>query len=139
MRKYQKRNSKRSSKMKKNYRTRRNKNSRKIRRTKKHGGGDMKTHIIKLWASWCGHCVSMNEIWPDVVSAVDSKHVMFHAVESADMKGDNSELHLKNKELKTDKIKVMAGYPTLLKMKNDLVTNYEGPRDKDSLIKWIKE
>lgn len=39
-------------------------------------------------------------------------------------------LSAKNKELETDKIQVMSGYPTLLKLKNNVVTNYEGPRDK---------
>lgn len=134
---YRKKSSKSRKQVRKNSRMRRNRKKRNTR--KMRGGVDDKTHIIKLWASWCGHCISLNTIWPEVVDNSDSTKIMFHDVESADMEGANSKLSEKNKELGTDKIKVMSGYPTLLKLKNNVVTSYEGPRDKESLIKWIKE
>jgi thiol-disulfide isomerase/thioredoxin len=132
-----KRYRKKSSRNKKNYRSFSRKKCNKVRRTRKTGGKMNDVHIIKLWASWCGHCVALNDVWPEVISGIKSKNVMFHDVESADMEGDTSKLSLKNKELGTNMLKIMSGYPTLLKMKNNVVTNYEGGRDKESLIKWI--
>jgi thiol-disulfide isomerase/thioredoxin len=137
MKKYYRRKSSKSRKLvRKNSKMRRN---RKNRNTRKMRGGDHdKTHIIKLWSSSCGYCISLNTVWPEVVDNSDSTKIMFHDVD-AEMEGANSKLSALNKELGTDKIKVMSGYPTLLKLKNKVVTNYEGPRDKESLIQWVKE
>jgi thiol-disulfide isomerase/thioredoxin len=107
-----------------------------IESTTREKNSEGQTHIIKLWATWCGHCQTLNEIWPDVISEFKDKKIVFHDIESADME---TKLIEKNAELNTDQIKVMTGYPTLLKLKNNVVSNYEGARDKDSLIMWIKQ
>ena len=117
----------------------------KVRKLRGGNGDDGKTHIVKITASWCGHCRSLELIWPDIIKAIESMNTNkyeFHEAESNAMvtvKG--VEYKKMDKLLKDLNIDMeVKGYPTLLKKKGaDEYTIYSGSRDKDSLIKWINE
>lgn len=109
----------------------------KYTRTRKLRGGDPnETHIIKLWASWCGHCQDLDKIWDGVVRAASSETVKFHDVEEKQM---DVKMTAINDKLGTKLIEKPKGFPTILKLKNNKVTQYEGPRDEASITEWTKE
>jgi thiol-disulfide isomerase/thioredoxin len=125
--KYSKRRKTRRNKSKKNYR--------KKKYIKKIKGGNNKVYIIKIWASWCGHCISLNKIWDEVKKK--SSNVEFIEVENSEI--ENGALEKLNKDLKLNGSNEITvdGYPTLVKVTNDKMEKYEGARDISSLVVWI--
>ena len=90
-----------------------------------------KTVIGKLFATWCGHCQSLEEPWNKMKTIVGGK------VEYSEIESENLENELKtlNAKHKTD-VKMQGGYPTLFKIKGTKVSYYDGERTKDELVKW---
>lgn len=90
-----------------------------------------KTVIGKLFATWCGHCQSLEEPWNKMKTIVGGK------VEYAEIESENleNELQLLNDKHKTD-VKMQGGYPTLFKIKGTKVSYYNGERTQEELVKW---
>lgn len=113
------------------------KKTKKSQRTK--GGNSGKTHIVKIWASWCGHCTLLNEIWPDIIKDTESPTLEFHDIPFENMENElknlNDSLKLKGPNI----LELNGGYPTLLMVNEGITTPYNGPRDKESLLNWIRQ
>ena len=90
-----------------------------------------KTVIGKIFATWCGHCQSLEEPWNKMKTIVGGK------VEYSEIESENLENELKtlNAKHKTD-VKMQGGYPTLFKIKGTKVSYYDGERTQEELVKW---
>jgi thiol-disulfide isomerase/thioredoxin len=90
-----------------------------------------KTVIGKLFATWCGHCQSLEEPWNKMKTIVGEK-VEFVEIESENLENELKTLNAKHK---TD-VKMQGGYPTLFKIKGTKVSYYNGERTQEELVKW---
>jgi thiol-disulfide isomerase/thioredoxin len=75
-------------------------------------------------ADWCGHCNEFKPLWNELIN--DSKlkkKYNFMTIDSND-----------EKEVQKYNIK---GYPTLLLKKDDKIIEFDGTRDRDTLIKFL--
>jgi thiol-disulfide isomerase/thioredoxin len=103
--------------------------------TKKH---HTKMPIVygRIYANWCGHCVSMGPDWKKLTGLMNQRH--YHV--------KNNDIEETEKNTKMPQFKqmygtelVVNGYPTIFKLykKGDLIEYYEGPRTKDAIYKWL--
>ena len=90
-----------------------------------------KTVIGKIFATWCGHCQSLEEPWNKMKTNVGGK-VEFVEIESEKLENGLKTLNDKHK---TD-VKMQGGYPTLFKIKGNNVSYYNGERTVNELVKW---
>ena len=90
-----------------------------------------KTVIGKLFATWCGHCQSLEEPWNKMKTIVGGK-VEYKEIESEDLESGLKTLNAKHKP----DVKMQGGYPTLFKIKGTNVSYYNGERTTDELVKW---
>ena len=88
--------------------------------------------VCKVWASWCGHCKDLNKIWPKVEKAIKKE------------KGDGLLVSIEEKMIPyvscIDSSEI-PGYPWIFSMKggDGKKKEYEGNRDYESLVKYIKK
>ena len=97
--------------------------------------------IGKVYATWCGHCVELTKIWPQVIKGVKSSSPLKNSVRfvSIEEKGlDNKLKHFYKKYhiSENEKIKV-NGYPTIFKIKDGSITYFDGERNVESIKNWI--
>jgi protein disulfide-isomerase len=83
-----------------------------------------KPSIYLFKASWCGHCINFRETWN---ALADKFHDKINFI-SYDSKNDSKKM----KEWRVE------GFPTLIFRKGTSATEYNGDRDIDSLINFIK-
>ena len=88
------------------------------------GGGDRtQLHLVK--ADWCGHCKHFEPIWNKLSKQFNNKYdFVLH-----------TEADVGNVTKKYTKI---DGFPTVFLVKNSQVTKYEGMRDEESIIDFLK-
>lgn len=87
-------------------------------------------HLLKIYANWCPHCVSMADEWNSLKTRLP-KHINVLEIE-------DSEIH-KLKEF-NDKYKqkvVSNGYPTIAKVVKNKVQYYNGPRIMKNMLSWV--
>jgi thiol-disulfide isomerase/thioredoxin len=87
--------------------------------------------IGKVYANWCGHCISLKPEWQRMKRYIKKyfRHIQFIEAESSQIN--------KIENLKNNHNIVANGYPTLFKIqKNGEVEYYKGPRRSSDLIKW---
>ena len=87
--------------------------------------------VFKVWAPWCGHCKDLNKIWPSIVNDVKKTP------------GDGILVSVSEAiipQVSCIDLKEVPGYPWIFSMKGGggKKIEYEGSRDKDSLVKYIK-
>jgi thiol-disulfide isomerase/thioredoxin len=117
-------------------RLRRNNKSKKIKKRYK-GGNNNIVYIIKIWAEWCGHCKTLNEIWDIIKDQVKDKNIEFIELEDNEIKnGALSKLNKRLNLIGKNEI-IIDGYPTLVKINKGKMEKYEGIRDVSSLVNWI--
>ena len=82
--------------------------------------------ILLFYSSGCPHCVNFMPVWSELVESLKGNEVQTYKIEGTQYP-----------EL-TDKFKI-NGYPTILYMKNGIITEYTGKRTKDSILKFINQ
>lgn len=97
--------------------------------------------IGKVYASWCGHCVELSKIWPEVIKSVKASmptknDVRFVSIEETGLDNKLKHFYKKYHISESEKVKV-NGYPTIFKIKDSKISYFEGERNTDSLKNWI--
>ena len=93
---------------------------------------DKQKIVCKVWASWCGYCKELNKIWPDIENKIKKE------------KGDGLLVSIEQQIipsvncLDADEI---TGFPSIFSMQGERGEKepYNGKRDVDSLVKYIKK
>ena len=116
------------------------KRSHKNNSTRKHM---VKPKIIigKVYASWCSHCVELNKFWPNIISSVkkslpNKNMIRFVSIEETGLDNKLNNFYKKYNITNSEKVKV-NGYPTIFKIKNGIITYFDGDRNEESLKNWI--
>jgi len=87
--------------------------------------------IGKVYANWCGHCISLKPDWKKMKSHIKKNFKNIEFIEA-----EVSEIN-KIKNLKNKHNIVAKGYPTLFKIRESgQVEYYKGPRQTNDLIHW---
>lgn len=109
--------------------------------TKKHRKTQSKRNkkvIGKLYATWCGHCQTLEPEWDKMKTSI-TKYYKNGGVEFVEIESENIEQGLAdlNKRLNTN-IALQGGYPTLFKVEPDTkkVEYYGGQREAVKLTNW---
>lgn len=88
-----------------------------------------KKHIVLIHSNHCHHCTTLLEIWNSVKSNA-RYNTIYTDIEANTMRNQvtafENKYHMK-----------IVGYPTIMKIKNNVVNTYNGDRSKESLVKWI--
>jgi thiol-disulfide isomerase/thioredoxin len=91
---------------------------------KKQSGGNMKDKEIYLFkAEWCPHCVGFKPTWKKLEENLGNKYT-FITFDS-----DKDKASIKKWDIK--------GYPTIIKKTGNNMKEYVGPRDEESVKKFI--
>lgn len=127
-------NKKRSNLKKSKSRNTRRKNSKKTSRkinkrkkTVRFSGGSNNVLIIMMWMEGCGHCVALRGTWETLKTEFENVHFI-------EMESRNLDQNLLDKY----NIDSPHGYPTLVKIKNNIVQPPPVSRDIQILRKWIE-
>jgi thiol-disulfide isomerase/thioredoxin len=94
--------------------------------------------VGKLYATWCGHCKTLDPEWKKMKASVmknkKNKDIQFVEIESENM--DNGLTKL-NKTFSTN-VAVQDGYPTLFKIEkgSKKVEYFNGERNAEEIVKW---
>ncbi len=99
------------------------KNSLKLNQQK--GGESVKPDVYLFKAEWCGHCQHFKPAWEALQNKYRTKYNFI--TYDSDKNG---------KEIKEWKVE---GFPTIYFKNGDTATEYNGPRDVDSLVKFFEE
>lgn len=88
--------------------------------------------LLLVHANWCGHCKHFTPVFSEISSELNGDSINFPcvAIESEELNKDGGKL---SSSLKIE------GFPTLLffDQSGKIMGNYEGQRDKSSLLKNI--
>lgn len=97
---------------------------------KKHNGGNRKNEIIiiMMWMEGCYHCDRLHIPW----SILKNEFKLFATFIDMESKSIDNEL------LKKYNIESPRGFPTLVKIKNDIVCEAPTSHDIEELRIWIK-
>jgi len=94
--------------------------------------------FIKFYANWCGHCVSMDGDWKNLVKEMKVKH------SNADIGLVAVESKVINKEMDkiisgTKGLGKVEGFPTIGLIQNKKFTSYNGERTKAAMLKYLED
>ncbi len=96
-----------------------------------------KNIVGKLYATWCGHCKTLEPEWKKMKRTV--KKMMKGGVEFVEIESENMDNGLAklNNKFRTN-VKLQGGYPTLFKIDMDRkkVEYYNGNREANEMTKW---
>lgn len=117
-----------------------------------------KTVIGKLYSDGCIHCIMMSKAWQDMcaqikrdMKLVESKDVDKklsnytkyvspdgnHMVEIIEIEANNMDKELPHVKSKySPEIDLQGGFPTLFKVRNNVVSYYGGERTAEKMKKW---
>ena len=109
--------------------------------TKKRSKRNKNKKVIgKLYATWCGHCKTLEPEWDKMKTSI-TKYYKNGGVEIVEIESENMEQGLAdlNKRLNTD-IELQGGYPTLFKVEpgTQNVEYYGGQRVANQMTRWYK-
>lgn len=89
------------------------------------GGGAGKTEVYLFKAEWCPHCVAFKSTWEKLQKELKNKYE-FITVDS-------------DKDKKVIEKWAIKGFPTIIKKVGENAKEYVGPRDEESVKKFIEE
>jgi thiol-disulfide isomerase/thioredoxin len=114
----------------------------------------MTTKIFIVHAEWCPHCVTLMETLQTIAETVEKIGGLGNPSKNDELntKGASTTLNIngtivvliEEKQLNKPEIKGIlgnthiAGFPTILEKKNNGLVEYNGGRDKDSLLKLFE-
>jgi thiol-disulfide isomerase/thioredoxin len=100
--------------------------------------GKNKLVFGKLHATWCGHCVRLAEIWPEIVSRIESKvnNVLIISIESEVMDDEVKKVNDALVSKSSPKLALQEGYPTIFKIVRGRVHYYNGTREIEPMVAW---
>ena len=93
--------------------------------------------FIKFYANWCGHCVSMDGAWKELVKEMNDKH------SNADIALVAVESKVINKEIDkiisgTKGLGKVEGFPTIGLIQNKKFTSYNGERTQKAMLAYLE-
>jgi thiol-disulfide isomerase/thioredoxin len=89
-----------------------------------------KPTVILAYANWCPHCESVLPIWNEVCQKYKNNSSVF--VTQIEEKNQNFESFKKSH-------KDINSFPTIIAIKNGKSEEFEGNRDKESMISFIEQ
>lgn len=92
--------------------------------------------VILVYANWCPHCQSMKPQWDEMKTLLDDM-VEIIEIEDADLDKDSKIQSINDNKLNGETLDV-AGYPTMLKIKNGRAEYYNGNRSATDMHNWVK-
>lgn len=93
-------------------------------------GEKSKQHIIYNFStSWCGHCQNFQPTWDKFSKDINNSD----NIQALDIKCDKSE----NKELCDKYSDIIPGYPCIIMVKDNIVSNYKGQRTIEGLQAFV--
>jgi thiol-disulfide isomerase/thioredoxin len=97
-----------------------------------------KPMFIKFYANWCGHCVSMDGDWKNLVKEMKVKHpnadIALVAVESKVIDKYIDQIISGTKGLGK-----VEGFPTIGLIQHKKFTSYNGERKKDAMLSYLED
>lgn len=92
----------------------------------------------KLYASWCGHCVRLAEIWPNIIDKINAsrENLLELSIESENMESEIEKINGTILKDSPNKLALQEGYPTIFKIENGKLSYYNGPREVDPMVAW---
>jgi len=97
-----------------------------------------KPMFIKFYANWCGHCVSMDGDWKNLVKEMKVKHpnadIALVAVESKVIDKYIDQIISGTKGLGK-----VEGFPTIGLIQHKKFTSYNGERKKDAMLAYLED
>lgn len=95
------------------------------------GGGATPVVIGKIYSNLCGHCQAMAQAWEEMERELPQNKFEIWNIEAGEEATKKAEFkHKYGVDL------VSNGYPTIFNIVNGKQVDYNGERDRDSLIKW---
>jgi len=91
--------------------------------------------IIKLHATWCGHCQTFAPEWNKLKTLVDAAKVGIYDIEDTPLSKLREATDLDD----FAKGLLKGGYPTVRLVYKDKVTEYNGDRTATDLVEFIKK
>ena len=92
-----------------------------------------KKSLVMFYADWCGHCKKLKPTWDELSKEVnenESSGVKMVKVNCGDPnKNEKHKLIMKKYDI--------AGYPTIKLIEGDKVSEYEGQRTKEGIMKFL--
>ena len=121
----------------KNYKKHINKNYKK--HTNKYKKKASPIIIGKIYADWCGHCISLKPIWNELKTKMQNanNNIVFTEIEEKQMKGGVENINNQYLKSSSQKLELQGGFPTLFKIHNKQLEYYNNKRDLPSLTNWI--
>jgi thiol-disulfide isomerase/thioredoxin len=95
--------------------------------------------IGKIYADWCGHCVSLKPIWDELKTQMQNadKNFVFIEIEENEMKEGLEKVNNEYLQNSNQKLELQGGFPTLFKIQNGQLEYYNKARDLPSLTNWL--
>ena len=124
------------------------------KKTNTFKGNTPKKRILvgKIYADWCGHCISLNSEWNAMKNMINHqmgrslKNIDIEYVEIGDTEqnkaaGKNvdgmiAEFNAKHMSKSAEKLALDGGYPTVFKHCHGKLEYYKGPRTAKDLFTW---
>jgi|LauGreDrversion4_2_1035121.scaffolds.fasta_scaffold40472_2 thiol-disulfide isomerase/thioredoxin len=96
--------------------------------------------ILLIHANWCGHCQRLMPAWDAMQHKITAdpnvnNRIEIRRIESEELPHKMDEI---NADLYDNGKVVVDGYPTIGEIHDKHFTPYNGERDPDSLIMWVK-
>jgi thiol-disulfide isomerase/thioredoxin len=83
-----------------------------------------KKELILFKTEWCGHCKNFKPVWNNIKTMYENKYTF------TEYDGDNDKKEVQNYKVK--------GFPTLYIRSEDIIDEYLGPRDINSLSIFLE-
>jgi thiol-disulfide isomerase/thioredoxin len=99
--------------------------------------------VGRLYAEWCGHCVSMKEAWSDLKKDMEKEgKIKFIDIEDKEIKESNKLAELNEKYFPNKTGVKEGGFPTIFifqtKNPENTLEYYTGDRTKEKMKTWIE-
>tara|TARA_Y100000389_G_C17454236_1_gene516946 strand:+ start:564 stop:1007 length:444 start_codon:yes stop_codon:yes gene_type:complete len=94
-------------------------------------------YLIKFYASWCGHCKNMKDEWEQLYHKYEpgKLQVNGNTVKIIQINADSPHMKSFVENYQHD----ITGFPTIIKLKNGVITEYNGERTFDSMDKFLTD